>query len=95
MTEQIDFSPDQRITQGIKSEVEKIYFNGFALSIGTGDVIMVLERNQETVAVLNASYTVAKTLSIKLNGIIKKLEGATENTIMTTDHINNSMKEVK
>ncbi len=69
------------------SEVPKLYANGFSSALGMGDVTILLQQGPKTVAVLNLSYTVAKTLSIKLGGLIKSLEDGTGNTIMTTDQV--------
>lgn len=73
--------------------VECIYFNGFALNLGTGDLTLVLERNDRPVAVLNASYTVAKTLAGKLNGLISVLESRTGNNIMSVDDVKVGLTE--
>ena len=66
-------------------QVPKIYANGFANAVGQGDTITVLQQNGVPVAVLNLSFTVAKTLAEKLGEVIMKLEKDTDNTIMTTD----------
>lgn len=79
---------EQRIKDALADkEVPHIHFNGFVNSIGTGDVIIVLESNNRPIAILNASYTVAKTLALKLGGLIHHLEEKSNNTIMTTDDI--------
>ena len=67
--------------------VPRIYFNGFSCSLTGGDVTVALEFNKKPVCVANMSYTMAKTLSQKLAGIVATLEGITGNTIMTTDDI--------
>jgi hypothetical protein len=68
-----------------------IYFNGFINVMGSGDVTLILKRDGVHVAKLNTSYTVAKTLAIKLQELIGSLEMATHNTIMTTDEISQAM----
>lgn len=70
-----------------------VYFNGFALNLGTGDIALVLERNGQPAAVLNTSYTVAKTLAEKLNGLVSVLESKTGNTIMSTEDVTKSLSE--
>lgn len=82
-----DRTPNERIDNAVDADVEQVYFNGFAVSAGTGDVVLVLERNGKPVKVLNTSYTMAKTLSQKLAGTIKAVESATENEIMSSDYI--------
>lgn len=74
-------------------EGDAIYFNGFTCGVGIGDISIVLQRNNESVAVLNTSYTVAKTLVEKLNGLIKNLENRANTTILTTDQIVEAMSK--
>lgn len=57
--------------------------------------MIVLERNNRAVAILNASYTVAKTLAQQLSNLIIALEQKTGNTIMTVDEIGIKMGENK
>ena len=66
-------------------DVPKIYFNGFLSAMGAGDVAVALKRGETPVAVLNMSYTVAKTLAEKLRELIGSLETITDHNIMTTD----------
>ena len=75
------------IKEAMVADIPHIYSNGFNIVLGTGDVNVVLKRVGETVATLNLSYTLAKTLSEKLGGLIKFLENKTGNTIMTTDDL--------
>lgn len=49
--------------------------------------MVVLERNGHPVAVLNVSYTVAKTLSMLLGDAIARLEKVSGHPIMTTTEI--------
>jgi len=83
----------ERVNNAVgNSEIPHIYFNGFVSTIGPGDVLIVLEQNNKPVATINTSYTVAKTMVAKLNGLINSLEVKTGNKIMTTDHIDQAMK---
>jgi hypothetical protein len=75
----------------MKANIPSFYFNGFANSIGTGDVSLVLTLDAKPVLTLNASYTVAKTLAIKLAQIIQILENTTGQSIMTVDQITGSL----
>ncbi|MGE5446245.1 MAG: hypothetical protein ACM3SR_16890 [Ignavibacteriales bacterium] len=68
-------------------------FIGFVTSLGTGDVLIVLERNGRPIALLNTSYTTAKSLVEKLGGLITVLEQKTGNPIMTIDEITTKMGE--
>jgi hypothetical protein len=86
----------KRLETAVKdTSLEKIYFNGFAAGIGTGDIMITLERNGIPITVLNTSYTVAKSLAEKMTEIIEKLEKQTGNTIMTTDVIHSKVFGIK
>jgi len=74
-------------------EIQKIYANGFTNAMGIGDITILLKNSGKPIAVLNLSYTVAKTLAIKLGGLISQLEDSTHNTIMTTDDIKKSLSK--
>jgi len=84
-------SIEERIEAGINEDIPNIYFNGFANTVGSGDVLIVLENNGKPVAVLNTSFTVAKTLVAKLNATLQHLETATKNKIMTTDDVQGAL----
>jgi len=73
-----------RINAAFQSDVPKISFNSLITTLGTADVVVVLERNGQPVAVLNASYTVAKSLSVLLGNAIAQLEELSGHPIMTT-----------
>jgi len=75
------------------SDIEKVYFNGFSCSIGIGDIVLTLYKNGEPIKVLNSSFTVAKTLAIKLQQVVQHIEKKTEHDIMTTDFIQSKLKE--
>jgi predicted KAP-like P-loop ATPase len=77
----------QIIQQAVEGDVQSIYFNGFTNTIGVGDVLVVLQKNGKPVAVLNCSYTVAKTLAIKLGQGISFLEDKTNQKMLTTDQV--------
>jgi hypothetical protein len=68
-------------------DVPDVYFNGFSVTVGTGDVFVVLKLNNKPVHTLHTSFTVAKTLAQKLGSIVEVLEQRTGRTIMTTDYV--------
>lgn len=83
---------DVQLEACIKSQdIQKIYANGFINAIGNGDIMIVLKNNNQPIALLNLSYTVAKTLYQNLAVTINNLEKKTGNTIMTTDQITKAM----
>lgn len=80
-----------RIKNATNLDIPNIYFNGFVVSTGLGDFLISLEKNGKPVAILNASYTVSKTLIEKLGGVLNTLEEKTKNKIMTIDDIEKSL----
>lgn len=72
---------------------QPLYFNGFTVAIGTGDVVIALQLNGKPIQVLNTSYTVAKTLAEGLSKIIGELEQKTGSTIMTIQTIAKAMSQ--
>jgi hypothetical protein len=87
-TENIDITDVNAL---LKVDCPIYYFNGFTTALGVGDILISLQSNGKPILTLNTSYTLAKTLSEKLNGIISDLEKATGNRIMTTDQIRDSL----
>ncbi len=81
------------VEEAHKGSIPQIYANGFSNALGTGDIVVVLQRNGLPSAVLNLSFTAAKTLSQKLNELVANLESVTGNTIMTTEDINASLEK--
>jgi len=67
--------------------VPKVYANGFLSGLGNGDTTIVFQCNAKPTMVLNMSFTLAKTLAIKIGQMINDIEENSENSIMTTDEI--------
>ena len=61
------------------------YFNGFHLNLTNADVGLLTLLDNQPVLKVNMSYTVAKTLMIRLQEAIATLEKSTGRDIMTTD----------
>ncbi|WP_372906742.1 hypothetical protein [Rhodohalobacter sp.] len=68
-------------------EVPKIYANGFAQFFNNADVGIILQLNGKPNAVINMSYTLAKTLHDRLGKQIKDLEKDSGHDIMTTEFV--------
>src|SRR3989304_6622316 len=83
------------IEKAVEDNIETIYFNGFTNALGVGDVVILLQKNSKSVAILNTSYTVAKTLAIKLGEMISFLEDKTSQKMLTTDQITKFTTEEK
>ncbi|TXI71086.1 MAG: hypothetical protein E6Q41_00680 [Cyclobacteriaceae bacterium] len=86
---------DELIQKAVESnEIPKIYFNVFGNGLGNSDIVIVLQSNGKPVAVLNTSFTIAKTLVQKLNDVIGIIEKNSGNTIMTTMDIDKALTKI-
>jgi light-regulated signal transduction histidine kinase (bacteriophytochrome) len=61
--------------------------------MSNADIAVLFTQNGKTAGVVNMSYTVAKTLSQKVDELIKRLETKSEQTIMTTDDIGKYLED--
>jgi hypothetical protein len=94
MAEKTDFT--KTIQGGLSLPPErKIYFNGFAISITPSDVMIVLQNNQEPVAVLNTSHSIAKTLITKLGSLINSYTKDSGIQVYTLDEIQKKLQQSK
>ena len=85
---------DNELTEAISKEnLPKIYANGFSIALGLGDVTLLLKNGPIPVGMVNVSFTIAKTLSQKLQDAIGHLEKKTGNLIMTSDDVKTSIFE--
>jgi|GEM_PF-1704831 hypothetical protein len=75
--------------------IPKLYANGFVTAVGQGDLLLVFQQNGLPLVTLNLSFTLAKTLALKLGQAINNLENQTGNTIMTSDDINSALQDSK
>lgn len=88
-----DANPDQQEEELELSGIPSLYFNGFQIVVGNSDILLILKRNNESIQVTNMSYTIAKTLAVKMSQIIQTLERKTDNQIMTTDYLGNALNK--
>jgi hypothetical protein len=65
--------------------VPKLYCNGFVNSLTNGDMVIGLMRNGRPVAIINLSYTMAKSLAEKVGELITQLEHKSGHNIMSSD----------
>ena len=77
----------------VSQDVPHIYANGFVNALSDADIIVVLERNNSPVAVLNMSYTTAKSLAHKLSQLIADFEKDSNQSIMTTDVVSEALSQ--
>jgi hypothetical protein len=73
-------------------DIPKTYINGFTCILGIGDFAILFKRNDKAVEVMNMSYTLAKTLAIKIHQLVQHLEDKSQHSIMTTDDLNEFLK---
>ncbi len=76
-------------------DVPKLYANGFVTGFSSADTTILLQQNGVSVAALNLSFTTAKSLALKLGGLIKDIESQTGNTIMTTEDVDASFGRIE
>lgn len=89
--EQLQKEVQTTISSAIDADIPKIYFNGVINNLSNTDVLIVLQRNQKPVAVLNASFSTIKGLAHLLGDLIAQLENITGEKIMTGDFIAEKM----
>ena len=77
----------------VDTQLPRIYFNGFINSVGAADILVILERNGQHVAILNFSYTTAKTFVQKLGQLVAKLEQDMGQPVKTIDEIQAMLKK--
>ena len=72
--------------------VPTLYFNGFAIGIGNADFTLQIRLENTDSVILKCSYTVAKTLSIKLSEVVARFEAVTNHDVMTTEEVGTALK---
>jgi hypothetical protein len=75
--------------------ITNIYANGFLLGFTNADTQLVLLLSGRPVAVVNFSYTLAKSISEKLGKLVDEWEKKTGHTLQTTDSIDQAFAVVK
>ncbi len=85
---------NQLINLALESDtVPKIYCNGFTNAVGNSDIMIVMQQNGKPSAIVNVSFSVAKTLSQSLKEIIDTLEKNSKQKIMTTHEVEKFLKQ--
>jgi hypothetical protein len=75
-------------------DIPQIYFNGFTASISASDVLIVLKRNEQSLAVLNTSHVIGKTIVELLGNLVAEFEERTETHIMTSNQMKEKLEEL-
>ena len=76
-------------------QIPKIYANSFGVGLTNADIFVVFQRfGQRPVAIVNLSYTLAKTLAQRLGTLVAEFEtDIAQQTILTTDRIDEAVKK--
>ncbi len=94
MSIKVEDKIEDRINKALgASEVPKLYVNGFIIFLGQADVGLILQTNAQETAVVNMSFTLAKTLVEKLGDTMRDFEEKTGTIIMTTDTVREKTTE--
>ena len=86
---------NRRIAAALEVGVPQIYCNGYINGMTAGDVLTVLERNGKPVAVLNMSFTVAKSIAQGIGTIVAELEAQSGRPMLTTREVENLGESAK
>jgi len=84
---------EQLIQGALLGPVPKLYINGFGFAQTPADLAMIMTAHNQAIAVVNMSYTVAKSLMVDLKTIIEKFEVATGERIKTLAEMNAKISE--
>ena len=76
-------------------DIPKLYANAFDCALGAGDVALLLKNADKTIGMVNISYTVAKTLAIRLHELVKFLEAKSGTSVMSSDEIEKALRPKK
>lgn len=77
---------------GKDPEVAKIYSNGFTLGLSNADAYLLLKRSGQVVAMVNLSFTLAKTLHQKLGRMVAEFESRSGQALLTTEEVDGVFK---
>jgi len=69
-----------------------LYFNGFAIALGSSDFTLILNVDNVPAMTLKCSYTTAKTFGAKLQEAVKQFESITNYSLLTSDDISKAMQ---
>jgi hypothetical protein len=85
----------QRIVEAAFAEVPNLYTNGFVNGLGLTDSYLVLQANGRSLAVVNMSVSVAKTLGQSLLAMVESYEQQSGQTVATIDELQERAQEGK
>ena len=83
----LDPQTNQQMIAALSSPAFRIYANGFMIAQSMSDVTVVLQTNGATSAILNLSFTSAKTLGLQLQEVVGRFEKETGQSLLTMQQI--------
>lgn len=86
---------EERVNRALEDGVPHIYVNGFMNVLTNSDVMTVLEENGRPAALMNMSFTTAKTLAVALSQVVAQLEQVTGRDMLTTHDVDRLMGATK
>lgn len=89
-TTRIGNATAQQLQNIVKTAFEKgptYYANGFVNGLGMADAYIVLQTNDQSVAVVNMSLSMAKTMAKNVLSMIETFENQTGQKVMTLDEL--------
>jgi hypothetical protein len=84
---------ESRVQNALAADIPHIYANSLGITVSTSDVLIFLEQNGAPKVTINMSYTLAKTLAVKLGNSIGTLETSTGRPMLVTDEVEAFMRE--
>jgi hypothetical protein len=82
----------QNIVKTAFENAPTYYANGFVNGLGMADSYLVLQTNDQSVAVVNMSLSMAKTMANNLMLMVRNFEEQTGQKVPTLDEIQGKMK---
>jgi hypothetical protein len=87
-----DEKPTGALTAADVAETPHIYANGFQLNVTNADMGLILKLDNQPVAVVHMSYTMAKTLHKITGDVVTKFEKAVGRDMLTTRDVDSAME---
>lgn len=92
-TKKADPPAHEKLLAAVSGDVPEIYANGFSIGLSNADVVLVLARSNRPIQTVHMSFTLAKTLHLKLADVVKQFEDAVEEKMLTTDDVDRLLKK--
>ena len=70
-----------------KPDLVRLYANGFGLGMSNADAYVILHQFGQPVGIINMSYTLAKTLALRLGSLVAEWETRVGQPLATTDKL--------